>query len=411
HSIRFGNDYLSATCSLDRFDLGNSGICDAATKVENKVLSFLNKKLGMGICTIGSGKASSCGNKYVRNACDKVIAKAKNYPINGKDSKIGEAANSPLGSILRVVDKYLDVTVTRSTCDFDISSSTSGGSNGGSASGGSNGQKITGRTNIFGENTSAEMDNFSDIYSMFIERQGANSETAQYITRCMKMAPSSAYKDSNGETNPDNVLALYEACKPENAKRGTASEIETERQELSKFLSGKTEMPNWESSLEMSSAIAKELDACNNLQSLEEAEKCQQNLQKNQGSVFAEIKSYKDQYFRNIEENTAMVMAASELLNIDHLRDTSQASLEQTLAPQRGKFMNQALKADMEVSLMYVFYNRLADARKELAKLSFQKMQDCATPFYVGAVSSEIQKIVSDAKDAADKTIENILNK
>ena len=137
HNLRFGNDYLSATCSLDRFDLGNSGICDSATKVEEKVLSFLNKKMGMGVCSIGSGKASACGNKYVRNICNKVVDKAKNYPLNGKDSKIGETANSPLGSILRTVDKYLDVTVTRSTCDFDTSSS-SGSTQNTSASGSSN---------------------------------------------------------------------------------------------------------------------------------------------------------------------------------------------------------------------------------------------------------------------------------
>ena len=324
YTFGFGNDYLKATCKIDPFDISTGGICDSANKIEDKIRGILNKKLNLGICTIGSDKASACGNKYLINFCQKIVSKAKSKEIPiGKGGGIGEILNDPLSVLLSGADKY--VTVTRgihgkrpAQCSID-DGSPSGSENGASGNSGKN----KGVKNVYGEDTGVRQDTLAKIYSIFIERQGnTNTETAQYITKCMNLAPLDSYM-IDGEINSENLLELYEACKPENAVRPSASEIHEKRQSLVNLFKEKSTSPDIEygKRMETASSIQEYLNKqCNNKNSLAEAKKCEQDLKNAGAGIFGASNEELTVQIANIEHYGAMMMQANDILNVDFIK-------------------------------------------------------------------------------------------
>ncbi len=426
-TTKYGQDHLRATCSLPDFNVGNSGICGSAakaiTKGANKILDILNNGLDLGVCTV-SADLNICQDNYLTEFCkifdekvDEVIGDASQEfgkmsdeaKAKVKDS-VKKRVQDPLNNILTSSDKFFSITGG----DIHTGSDNTASSSGNKCYLGS-GSSNKNQKNAFGENTNDSMDNFSAIYANFIDaKTGESSAATEVITQCMKQFPLTNLKNLNDSSVKRKLQYYYDICSPTNQTRPTESEIFNNRVKTAQQLA-KTTTPSFAKTATIESEITSDLIAntsCYKETTLEGARKCQQKYFTNQsgktGNTTAQ--SLEANYIKTAEEEGAMMLSALEILYPDRIKDTSQNALDKLLPSKRGYFIAEAQKQDMKNALVMSYMSRITESKKELARISFAKIKECATPFYATAALSEISNSVKDARQEASNVVNQILN-
>lgn len=426
-TTKYGEEYLKATCSLPDFNVGNMGICGSVagtlTKGANKLLDILNNGLDLGICTV-SADLNICQDNYLTEFC-KMFDEKVDTMIGDASQEFGKMTDEakkkvkdsvrkrvqdPLNNILTGSDKFFPITGGDIHTGSDSASSKSDnkcflGS----------GTSKRNQKNVYGESINDSMDNFSIIYSNFIDtKTGESSAAAEVIAQCMKQFPLTNLKNLDDDSVKRKLQYYYDICSPANQTRPTESEIFDNRVKTAQQLS-KATSPSFAKSITIESEITSDLVVntnCYKETSLENAKRCQQRYFANQsgrtGSTTAQ--SLEANYIKTAEEEGAMVLSALETIYPDRIKDTSQNALDRLLPSKRGYFITEAQKQDMKNSLVMSYMGKITEAKKELARISFAKIKECSTPFYAAAALAEISKSVKDARQEAKSVVNQILN-
>lgn len=424
-TTKYGVDHLKATCSLPDFNVGNSGICGSAagalTSGVNKLLGILNNGLDLGVCTV-SADLNVCQDNFLTEFCKMFDEKVDEVIGDGKEefgkmtdeakNKVKDAVRNrvqdPLNNILTGSDKYFPIT------GGDIHTGSDNTKSDNKCFLGS-GTKNRNQKNAYGEYTNESMDNFSLIYSNFIDaKTGESSAAADVIAQCMKQFPLTGLKNLDDNNVKRKLQYYYDICSPANQTRPTESEIFDNRVKTAQQLS-KATSPSFAKSTTIESEITSDLVAntnCYKETSLENAKRCQQRYFASQsgktGSTTAQ--SLEANYVKTAEEEGAMMLSALETIYPDKIRDTSQNALNRLLPSKRGYFIAEAQKQDMKNSLIMSYMTKITEAKKELARISFAKIKECSTPFYATAALAEITNSVKDARQEASNVVNQILN-
>lgn len=464
----FGNDWLKAQCRISTGQSGNTNICGTIDGIGGGVSRKIGGMFDFKYCSLNSQKERDCFNKHLDNICSKVANKNSNK--NSQDMKTynNNILNNPSAMVLTSADKYLPTTggdvfaKKDDKCSFENgsgdggnsdSSSKSdgngkidGGNNGGTSdngsSGGNNG-KIDGGNNggdnsngnnayepakeggvynltdTNGENIGKKLDVQAKVQAEYIEKNRGGSETtADYIMKCIALQSTSNYTDKNGNINKDNFESVYEACKPENATRLSAGQIENERTKLAETFGLQTILSADESQVEISMLKEALVNQCSAKPTLKEAADCEKKLLTDPNSVAGQIKEQigasgenPSGLIGNIEKANAFLLSSIYLINPEYLKDTSNETLKQIIPSQRGKFMNDALELDQRAGLLNYYMKKVTDAKKELARLAEKKILACSTPFYATAATNEVSELIKKSQEQAKKVVEEILTK
>ena len=418
-TTKYGEDYLKATCSLPDFNVGNVGICGSVagtlTKGANRLLDILNNGLDLGICTV-SADLNICQDNYLTEFCkmfdekvDTIIGDAS-QEFGKMTDEVKKKVKDPLNNILTGSDKFFPITGgdIHTGSDSALSKSDNKCFLG-------SGTSKRNQKNVYGESVNDSMDNFSIIYSNFIDaKTGESSAAAEVIAQCMKQFPLTNLKNLDDDSVKRKLQYYYDICSPANQTRPTESEIFDNRVKTAQQLS-KATSPSFAKSITIESEITSDLVVntnCYKETSLENAKRCQQRYFANQsgktGSTTAQ--SLEANYIKTAEEEGAMVLSALETIYPDRIKDTSQNALDRLLPSKRGYFITEAQKQDMKNSLVMSYMSKITEAKKELARISFAKIKECSTPFYATAALAEISKSVKDARQEASSVVNQILN-
>ena len=353
----------------------------------NKLLGILNNGLDLGVCTV-SADLNVCQDNFLTEFCKMFDEKVDEVIGDGKEefgkmtdeakNKVKDAVRNrvqdPLNNILTGSDKYFPIT------GGDIHTGSDNTKSDNKCFLGS-GTKNRNQKNAYGEYTNESMDNFSLIYSNFIDaKTGESSAAADVIAQCMKQFPLTGLKNLDDNNVKRKLQYYYDICSPANQTRPTESEIFDNRVKTAQQLS-KATSPSFAKSTTIESEITSDLVAntnCYKETSLENAKRCQQR------------------YFASQSGKTGST--------------TSQNALNRLLPSKRGYFIAEAQKQDMKNSLVMSYMTKITEAKKELARISFAKIKECSTPFYATAALAEITNSVKDARQEASNVVNQILN-
>lgn len=407
NSFSFGNDFLKAKCSFknsDNYDLGNTDICDTIGKNKknggngfaDKLSNYLNKRydvFGFGTCSIKTKKQQDLEEfcKQAEKDTKDVLEKAKKqgkYDVKNIPDDIKIGTQSPTKIIMPDSNRNLGIT-------------------GGERHQTSKNGGVLKQTNQHGETVGEAMDNQAFIYANLQTEGSVSSDSAMNVMmRCLKQFPATKNKDE---------LKIYmDLCSPSNQKRGAESENYEKVVETSKILSSE-QSPDYAKTITMQSKITSDLSKtykCAEKKTLKEAKECEQqyfqNTQDENSGAGASSAMLAD-YIKTIEEASAMQISAIEEAYPFEFLYTSQEVLEGILPNKRSYYLDEFQKQDMKSALFYSYAKQISEAKKELAKLSFAKIQECSTPFYYEAVLNDINKMTDEAKKEAKKIVDKIL--
>lgn len=431
-SFKFGNNFLYGQCQVpDLSDFGFdgiSGICGGTAKIltkgANKILDILRDGVDLGVCTVGVDMGSVCEDNFLTNFCKNIDGATQEIAAKAGEEfskmqekakqeikkKVKEKIQDPANEILTQADKYFPMIGGDVHQKKDKSSSSSNKCM--DVKRGLSDQK-----NIYGEKISDTMDAFSVVYSNFIDKDnGSSSAAVEVIADCLKQFPIKEFADfKNNAQAKEKLKFYYDICSPANQERPSQSEIFENRIKTARQLS-KTTSPSFAKSTTVGSEITKDLvsgaTGCFDKKTLAEALECQQiyfTNTKNGKSGISTAKALESNYIKTAEEASALTLSAIESIYKDEIVDTSQEALKQLPPNKRGYFLAQAKKQDMQAALFYSYMNKITEAKKELARISFAKIKECAVPFYSTAVLNEIGEMVKDAKKEAQDVVNQIL--
>ncbi|MBZ8002375.1 hypothetical protein [Campylobacter canadensis] len=397
--LSVGTSFLNSKCELPDLSgllngVNNFSICSVISKVggelANQLQGLINNGVGFGACKINGNVDFSCAEKYIKNFCDtkendinKLVDDVNKNGIAKLDKKQKELKskiNDVTTSVLNNTSDFLDVTggeyfAKVETCKVEDSNK--------KARDNDKNKKQTIITNIVSRET--------------------NESAKELISNCLENIPT--------EIIAKNPYSAYNLCRVENITRPeTMSEIKDKQVETAKELS-KDVIVNYDEKYALSNTIKEELlSKCSSKSTLAEAQECElQNYNSKGTNAKTIIDNKKAQAIIDIEKNQAMQMAIVDKLYKDSYVDTTQGAMEKIPPNKRAYALLQAQKQDLKNSLYYSYMNKISKAKKELAKITFEKLKSCSTPFYAQAAATEIASLVSTASANAENEVKQLL--